>query len=77
VFEMAVTTSPVSSDLVLLMDNGIGASGQPLSRARRYSNIKTTATNEDLYAVADSLTGLQSQTRLAVRRQDTIEIEQV
>jgi hypothetical protein len=74
---MAIVSTPASSELILVMDNGIGASGQPLSRARRYSNIKTTATNEDLYAVADSLTGLQSQTRLAVRRQDTIEIEQV
>lgn len=74
---MAVTTSPVSSDLVLLMDNGVGASGQPLTKARKYSSVKTTATNEDIYAVADSLTGLQTKTRLAVRRQDTIEIEQV
>lgn len=74
---MAVSTSPVSSDLILIMDNGIGASGQPLTKARKYSKVKTAATNEDIYAVADSLTGLQSKTRLAVRRQDTIEIEQV
>lgn len=73
---MAVTTSPVSSDLVLVMDNGIGASGQPLTQARKYSNVKTAATNEDIYTVAESLTGLQSKTRLAVRRQDTIEIAQ-
>jgi hypothetical protein len=74
---MAVNTSPVSSDLILIMDNGIGASGQPLTKARKYSKVKTSATDEDIYAVADSLTGLQSKTRIAVRRQDTIEIEEV
>jgi hypothetical protein len=74
---MAVTTSPVSSDLVLVMDNGVGSSGQPLTKARKYSKVKTAASNEDIYAVADSLTDLQSKARIAVRRQDTIEIETV
>lgn len=74
---MAVSTSPVTSDLVLIMDNGVGASGQTLTVNRKFSYVKTAATNEDVYSVADSITAVQDKTRLAVRRVDTVEIEQV
>lgn len=74
---MAVSSNPVSSDLILIMDNGTGASGQPLTKARKFSKVQTTASNEDIYAVANTLTDLQSKTRIAVRRQDTVEIEEL
>lgn len=74
---MAITTSPVTSDLVLIMDNGVGSSGQALTVNRKFSKVKTTASNEDVFAVADSITAIQDKTRLAVRRMDTVEIEQV
>jgi hypothetical protein len=74
---MAVSTTPVTSDLVLIMDNGVGASGQPLTVNRKFSKVKTTASNEDVFAVAASITAIQDKTLLAIRRMDTVEIEQI
>lgn len=74
---MAVTATPVSSDLVLVMDNGTGASGQQLTRNRVYSNIKAGADNEDVYPVATGLISLQDKTNLSIQRQDTVELSEV
>jgi len=71
---MAVIATPVSSDLILVMDNGIGASGQPLSTKRTYRNIKITASDEDLHAVAQGLIGLQTRTNLMIQRNNTVEL---
>ncbi len=74
---MAVTATSLATDLVLVMDNGIGASGQALSKNRTYKNIKIAATDEDVYAVAQTLIGLQSRTNNFIQRRNTVEIESV
>ena len=74
---MAINSTPLASDMVLVMDNGIGASGQPLSQNRTYKNLKTDATNVDIYAVAETLIGLQDKTNQAIQRRDTVELESV
>ncbi|MGI5922020.1 MAG: DUF1659 domain-containing protein [Syntrophomonadaceae bacterium] len=74
---MAIVATPTSSELVLVMDNGVGASGQPLTISRRYSNVKAAAANDDVYAVATSLSGLQDKTMMMVQRRDTVELEDV
>ena len=72
---MAVTATSLATDLVLVMDNGIGASGQALSKNRTYKNIKIAATDEDVYAVAQTLIGLQSRTNNFIQRRNTVELE--
>jgi Protein of unknown function (DUF1659). len=72
---MAVTATSVTSDLILVMDNGIGASGQALSQNRIYKNVKTDAADADVYAVAQALIALQSKTCNAVQRRNIAEIE--
>ncbi len=74
---MAVTATFVTSDLILVMDNGIGASGQALSQSRIYKNVKTDAADEDVYAVAQALLALQSKTCNAVQRRNVVEMESV
>ncbi len=74
---MAVTATSVTTDLILVMDNGLGASGQPLSQNRIYKNVKISATNEDVYAVARTLIGLQSKTNNAIQRRNVVELESV
>jgi len=71
---MAVTAVPVSSELVLVLDNGIGASGQQLVRNRSYGDVKPEAANDNVYQVAQVLLDLQSRNVLAVHRQDTVEL---
>lgn len=71
---MAVTATPVSSELVLVLDNGIGVSGQQLIRNRSYGDVKPEADNDDVHQVAQVLLDLQSRTALAIHRQDTVEL---
>ena len=72
---MAVTATSLTSDLILVMDNGIGASGQALSQNRTYKNVKIAATDQDIYDVAQTMIGLQSKTNNAIQRRNTVEIE--
>jgi hypothetical protein len=74
---MAISSTIIASDLVLVMDNGVGASGQALTKTRKYGDVKITAVNDDIYAVALSLTSLQDKSLVAVQRKDTVEIEEV
>lgn len=74
---MAVTATSLTTDLILVMDNGLSASGQALSQNRIYKNVKISATDEDVYSVAQSLIGLQSKTNNAIQRRNSLELESV
>ena len=74
---MAVTATSLATDLVLVMDNGIGASGQALSQNRTFRSIKVSATDDDVYALAQTLIGLQSKTNNFIQRRNTVELESV
>ena len=70
---MAITTTSVASELVIYFDDGTGN-----DVLRRYSDVKTAATDADVYDVANGTAGLvtlQSKTMLSVQRRNTIEIE--
>jgi len=72
---MAVTATSLASDLILVMDNGIGPSGQALSLNRTYRNVKPEANDQNIYDVAQTLIGLQSKTNNSIQRRNTVEIE--
>ena len=71
---MAITSNPVNSELVLVLDNGIGASGQQLIRNRAYGDVKPEALDDNVYQVAQVILDLQDRTVLAIHRQDTVEL---
>ena len=73
---MAVLTIPVTSELVLVMDNGIGSSGQQLKKNRIYKYVKTSADNEDVFSVAQTLLDLQEKTNLSIQRNYSDAIEE-
>lgn len=68
---MAVQRTPEVTRLQLQLQTGIGEDNKPIIRSRSFSNVKTDAVDEDVYAVAQSLAGLQQHLLLAVRRIDT------
>lgn len=68
---MAVTTTPLSSNLLVLVAND-GATG---NLTRKYADVKTDATDQDVYDVGTALANLQSRTLSAVNRNQTYEIE--
>lgn len=71
---MAISSIPVASDLVLVMENGTGASGQTLTKNRTFKYVKPSAGNDSIYTVAQGLIGLQDKVNIAVQRRDISEI---
>lgn len=74
---MAITTTQVSSDLILVLDNGVSTTGKALTKSNRYSDVKIAAANGDLYAIAQGISGLQEKPMLSVQRQDILEIKDI
>ncbi len=73
---MAISAIPATTDLILVMDNGFGASGQQLSINRTYKDVKTDADNEKMYSVAQNLISLQESVNLSIQRRDVSELEE-
>lgn len=71
---MAVISTPISSDLVLVMDNGIGASGQALVVNRVIKDVKPDAQDQDVYDVANILLDLQSRANISIQRRSFNEL---
>ena len=71
---MAVSATTISTDLVMVMDNGIGAGGQQLFINRSFKRVKPEASNDNIYAIAQELLGLQDKTNIAVQRRDIVEL---
>ena len=60
----------------LQLQTGIGEDNEPIIKNRYFSNVKTDALDENVYAVAQSLTGLQQYPLLTVKRIDTGTLDQ-
>ncbi len=71
---MAVTPSMVAVDLALVMANGTSGSGQSLFVIRTFKKVKPDAVNDDIYAVAEALLGLQTKNNVAIQRRDIVEL---
>lgn len=71
---MAVLSTPISCELVLVMDNGVGASGQALYVSRAIKDVKPDALDQDVHQVASVLLDLQSRTNMAIHRRSFNEL---
>ena len=67
---MAVVKVPQSVKVVLKVQTGVNATGNPVYRSRTFANIKATAADSDVFAVAEGLAGLQKNTLVDIIRQD-------
>lgn len=67
---MAVTKIPQTSKMIITIDNGVNASGQPVQRQRSYKNVKVSAADGDVYAVAQAIANLQTHAVVGISRQD-------
>jgi len=72
---MAVNSTPLSSELVLVMDNGTGASGQALFVSRAIKDVKPDALDDAVYQVAMVLLDLQSKTNVSIQRRSYNELQ--
>jgi Protein of unknown function (DUF1659). len=73
---MAVTATRVTTEMILVIENGAGASGQTFSKSRIYKYVKPDATIDDIYEVAQDIASLQTKNVLAVQTRNTDELEE-
>ncbi|MGB4504262.1 MAG: DUF1659 domain-containing protein [Syntrophaceticus sp.] len=72
---MPVTASLKKSSLQMKMHTGTNDQGNPIIRTKSYSNVKTTALDDDIYAVGFVLAGLQMHPVESIRRVNEVELE--
>lgn len=67
---MAVNRVPQTSRMVITVQNGVSAGGQPVYLKRTYKNLKPGAVDADVYAVAGAMASLQKYPLTGIARSD-------
>lgn len=67
---MAIVKVPQSSKLLLKVQTGVSATGNPVLRQRTFANVKSDAADSDVFAVGQSLANLQKYALVDIIRQD-------
>lgn len=63
-----------SSQLRMVFDHGVDEEGKPVMKAKNFNNVKATATADQLFAIAQALSPLQSYPLLQVERNDSFDL---
>ena len=67
---MAVVKTPQNSRIGIVIANGVSSTGAAQFKTLRFSNVKPTATDQDMYDVAVSLSGLMASALVEIVRTD-------
>jgi hypothetical protein len=68
------TAALIDSAMRLELDGGLDGDNKPVVKYKNFSNVKTTATPDGIYAVAEALAGLQTYPLVLIRRNDSFAI---
>lgn len=58
--------SPLKSTLIINVQTGLTPEGDPVVKARRYQNLKTSATADAVLTTGNAMAGLQKHTLVGV-----------
>ena len=67
---MAVTSTKVDTDLVLVYSKGVKPNGKEDLKVLRFSKIKTSATDEAIYAIGDKIADILDYEVKDIHRED-------
>ena len=67
---MAVVKTPQPGKLIIRVQKGLNANGQPVYRQQAFANLKAAATDADVYAVGNGLGTLQKLPVAEITRMD-------
>lgn len=62
------------TQLRLVFEDGVDLNGKTIYKNKNYNNIKTTATVDQLFAVAQAIVPLQTKTLFTVERNDSSDL---
>ncbi|HEY8910525.1 MAG TPA: DUF1659 domain-containing protein [Desulfosporosinus sp.] len=71
---MAVTASAKDTLMVVTVQTGLTDQGSPILSQRSIANVKSSATDQDVFDVANALYGLQDYPLISVRRDNRIDL---
>lgn len=71
---MAIISTTVQSAVSLKFKSGVDAQGKDVLKTQKFSNVKASASNDDVYAVGASLGTLLAYPVTNVLREDSNEI---
>ncbi|WP_047983385.1 DUF1659 domain-containing protein [Ornithinibacillus californiensis] len=71
---MAVADMISSQLRLILFDGNDPVSGDPVYKAKSFNNVKTDATADQLYAIANAFAGLQERSLFNIERKDSSDI---
>ena len=71
---MAVIASAKDTLMVVTVQTGLTAQGSPILSQRSIANVKSTATDQEVFDVANALYGLQDYPLISVRRDNRIDL---
>jgi len=60
---------PSRSVLIINVETGVDAKGNPVIKARRYANLKPTATADAVMTVSNAIAGLQQHALVSVQQE--------
>jgi hypothetical protein len=63
-----VVSKTDTSHLIIRTQTGTTPTGKPILKNRAYTNVKVTASDEDVYAIGEAMANLQSDPVVAVER---------
>ncbi|WP_217586116.1 DUF1659 domain-containing protein [Lentibacillus saliphilus] len=73
---MAIADKVNSSLQLVLYDGDDLVTGEPIYKTKTFNNIKTSATADQLFAIANALVVLQQRPLTNIERRDTSNIRQ-
>lgn len=73
---MAVVANQSGSKFKLVLIAGVDENNNDIIKSKTFSNVKTTATNDSIYAVASALAGLQSYTLSSIVKTEEYDLLQ-
>ncbi len=67
---MAIVSTKNASSIKFSLDCGVDGKGKTIVKGKSFNNLKSDATDDDIYEVVESVMGLQDFTLLKVNRID-------
>jgi len=71
---MAIIANQSDSKLTLVLDAGLDENNKEIVKNKTFANVKTSATNENVYEVATALAGIQKYTLKNVKKYEEYDL---